>query len=944
MTGNSDDIAQLIALESDDGVLQDYDRTILQGEAYAKYAKIIQTGKKQGETLFHHVFSGVLLLETLRPRLGLSEIETRILYTAFTIHDLNKVTQEQKAFNRIATPEGVAGEIRNLGLEAFFPDWEIYLHDIATLVRGHGAHSDAAGERLIPIFGTRYGLGQARVDALVNLMRAADVAGLSHNLDERKHKADFLSHLNLYLTASGRDEQYELHTHRIVEQRGLLTNLIHNVLIEAVRGLGWLPVLFYSDGVVYLAARGSTPEDWPAQLETLGLQVSNQIKKLTLGKAADLIEQSAQGIKFRPDALTSGHSFDALFAEAHNLISKRKFNRETLETKARERVTAALERLSQRDPAAAETLAAAVANRPHLIQGSDEQMRAAELARTYFIFLNDYAPQINRPWTHIYSLLDLPEGQYAFYDAFDARYDRPYVLADHIPLSEEEVYLRLVEDGEQVWQQIISGSSADEDALLWSDYIRRYVIIDQQPLDTIQVTWPDHLIHYIENQHQQCVHCSSPYPTQLWRTADVRDGIEVQKFSNRLAGGGNREPVKSVCRVCRAQFMAEAANYTPVKGENLFYLHLFPRTFQTQAFVNAIRQGFKRVQQDQAVELKALHMDLEAVLAELREEAQPLRPHFSRTTKQGKAHPYGIYVPKFSESMAGLLVLPLNAPGDNDSERYLFALWYALILGRYFDAKVILTTDPSPPLTADHLPDLFLDLAPLGSAGLLQYNAYDAAASDGRGSLSSLWEAAKHLFALRRLLSPAEDKMPELVRAMSSSPLHLFHQADRILESKDRSFFARDAKPHLESLAILIGGERMTQLSQAMQQLAAHAWANGLRGSSLKRNSLLYPVSTLLSQLALRRSEHDLDFVIAATCQEIFEHLERIQEGDYKIGRGKREAIEQFVRGWYEMILYGSYGGSVQRMLNDQKLLMSAYLFYIQAEIPRKSQDQKESQ
>ncbi len=926
---------------SDSLILDDYDKTVIQGKTHAIYARIIQTGKKAGESLFHHVLNGVLLLETLRPLLGLTDDEARVLYLAFTIHDLNKVSPDRKAFNQIATPDNVREEIKRLELEAFLPQWERYLQDITTLVRGHGAHSDVAGERLIPAFGARYGLGQERINALVYLMRAADVIGLSPSLEERKHKVDFISHLNQYLTASHRPEQYELHLHRIVEQRGLLTNLMHNTLIEAFQTEhGWLPIVLYSDGVMYIAPRGAQPIDGASLPQRLGERVSRQIQSLTGCDPATLIEQTAQGIKFRPDALTAGHGFSTLFAQAHNLISRRKFNLETLEAKARERLEAHLATLSQHDPIAAQSVSE-VANQRNLILATDAQMRSAELARTYFIFLNDYAPQVMNPWAHIYPLLNLPADRHSYFNAFDARYDRPYVLAGDVLLTEDEVYERLAADGEQMWQQLIIQASANDESILWMDYVRRYVVIDQQALDAGGTGWADHLAHYIENQHQQCIHCTSPFPTQLWRSADVRDGIEVQKFSNRLAAGGNREPVKHVCRVCRTQFMLESLNYPAVKGENLFYLHLFPRSFQTQPFVKALVRGFQRARDGFSESLKALHLNPEAVLEQMRR-AEPLRPGFANLTKQGKPHTYGIYAPQFSHSIAGLLVLPLNAPGDNDSERYLFALWYALILGRYLDARVILTKDPTPPFSADDLPELFLDLAPLGSAGLLRYSAYDTEAGDDRGSIDNLWEAVDHLFALRRLLSPAEDKLPDLVRALSSGPLHLFHRADRILEVNDRDFFAHDAQPHLERLAIIIGGEPMEKLSESLKQLAAHAWANGLRGSSLKRSSLLYPVTTMLNLLA-QRPEHDREFLIAVTVQEIFEHLERIQDGDFRIGRGKRHAIEQFVRDWHKLILHQAYRGSVQRMITDQKLLTSAYLFYIQAEIPHKTQDEKES-
>lgn len=921
-------------------ILSDYVEHVINGMTHARYRTVIQTGKKAGESLFTHVLNGVLVLETLRPELQLQDDEARALYTAFTIHDLNKVTDEQVSFSQLVTPERVAEEIQRLQLGAFFPDWQTYLQDITSLIRGHSGHYSVSTEMLMPKREAAYALGMSRVKALTQLMRAADILGLSHTLDEQQHKQTFLSHLNRYLSESGLDRQFELHTHRLVEQRGLLTNVMHNAFMAVLAAYGWRVLLLYADGVVYLAPRGSAPPEIDTLRCSLGAGVASQIRQIVAGSPNDLIEQTAQGIKFKPDAFTSGQPFSALMGAVRNFVSRRRFKPDDLEAKARERIRAALERLAQKSPERAVALDSFLGSRSKLISASDEQLRVAELARTYYILLTDYMPEVTKPWQRLYQLLEVPLDLHALFDEFDARYDRPYVLADSIPLTEEEVYARILADGNELWERMTGAGAGDENAELWTHYVERYALVDGLLLAPGE--WSDHLVHYIENQHQQCIHCSSPFPTQPLRAADVRDGIEVQKFSNRLSGGGAREPVKSICRVCRTQFLIEALTFDGVKGESLFYLHIFPRTFTTSAFTEGMRRAYRRIR-DGGADFRALHMDVETALKGLRaDDPEPLLPRFHLHTKAGKPHTYGVYVPKFDATLAGLMVMPLNAPGENDTENYLFALWYALVLGQYFGGKVILTREPTPPLIADHLPDLFLDTMPLGASGLLRYDSYDGDA-DSAGSLGELEDAVYRLFELRRILSPREDVMPQLVRALGTSPLHIFFEADRILEAKKRDFSARDAHEHLVALAINLGGYRMAQLSEALTHLAAHAWEHRLRGRSLERSSLLYPVKTIFEKLSQQRREHDREFIIALTCEDIFAHLDRIQEGEFKIGRAKREAIEQFVRGWYELVVDGVYAGQVQRLLADEKALMSAFLFYIKSQIPRRTQEDKEN-
>ncbi len=135
----------------------------------------------------------------------------------------------------------------------------------------------------------------------------------------------------------------------------------------------------------------------------------------------------------------------------------------------------------------------------------------------------------------------------------------------------------------------------------------------------------------------------------------------------------------------------------------------------------------------------------------------------------------------------------------------------------------------------------------------------------------------------------------------------------------------------------------MTQLSEELQRLAALAWQNGLRGASLKKNALLFPVDEIFQKLNHPGGIADRETLKAATSQDIFDHLERIATDErYKPGRRKHEAIKDFVSGWFEGVLAGVYGGNVRKMLTDEKLLRSAYHFYIREQIPRRAEEAPE--
>ena len=83
-------IALLLGKRKKAPIFNDYIEHIANGSLQA-YKAILQHGGKHGESLYTHVLNGILVLETLRQPLQLNDIEARVLYTAFTVHDINKV-------------------------------------------------------------------------------------------------------------------------------------------------------------------------------------------------------------------------------------------------------------------------------------------------------------------------------------------------------------------------------------------------------------------------------------------------------------------------------------------------------------------------------------------------------------------------------------------------------------------------------------------------------------------------------------------------------------------------------------------------------------------------------------------------------------------------------------------------------------------------------------
>jgi len=921
--------------------------------ALLPYKTIFQYGGKSGQSLYTHVMDGIFVLETLRSALHLTDDEARVLFTAYTVHDINKVLGTQEPFSKLATTENIAAEITRLGLDAFFPAWQAYLTDITSLVRGHSGHHHAGGERWVVKGADRYRLGLKRVNALLHLMRAVDVVDLSHTLEEQRHKADFLGHLNAYLADSGQAVQYTFFTHRLSEMRGLLTNVIHNSIVRELRDAhGLTPLLFYPDGVAYLIDRTQELHIGPAERQRMAARVAESLAQMTSAKFRDFISSRGQGIRVNRKCLELGIPFCEIWREIYNRIQRRTYRPEELEARVRERTRRTFAKTAKAAPEAAKEVAGLLEGDTPLVAMAPERLRLGELVRTYYIFLNEHLKDIiPDAWEHIYRLLDVPQERWPCYSYFDARYDRAYVLARDLTLDEEALYRRIEEDGSALVDDNTQGGE-DPRVALFSDYLARYALFGREGRPA--VTFDDHLSHYVANQHRQCVTCGGPFPTAKWMTDDVRSDITVQTFSNRLRGGPG-EPKKYVCAVCQIQFLLEKLNYPTVRGEHTMYLHLFPYAFLTEPFIEGLLNTVRRITtEDTAVQ--ALNLDQqEAIPTYLAGTITP--PAFRTRTAKDKPQPYGLYLPRYDETVGNLLIFPINPGGDNDTQRFLFVLWNALVLQRHFGVKVLLTEAPVAPLDKEAFTDLYVDNIPLACRGLLPRNDYAqfADGTDQPGALAQLWEQVGHLFALQRLTYTAggQDGMSVLVRAMGEVPLTLFYETEKLIEAHARAgggqaegglitWLSQQAFPHVEALALSKGGDWMTELSAVLRKLAEIAWQNGLRGRSLEKSSLLFPLDEVLAKLAHAGGPADREALMAAAAMDIFDHLSRIAEEQYKPGRRKWEATKAFVGAFFADLLDGVYHGNVRRLLADEKLLRSAFLFYVREQIPHKREGESD--
>lgn len=906
-----------------------------------KSEQYLQYGGKEGQSLYTHILDGIFLLDQLRHLFDLSEQETRILFTAYTIHDINKLIGSTAGLSKDAVPEKIEEQISIYRLDRFFPDYAGYIYDITTLARKHPGHAQVSGESLIRSNTNRYGLGLDRVEELAAIMRALDAIDLSHTLDEQAHKTTFLSHINQYARSVG--VQYTLFSHQLDESRGALTNIFHNAISDHLyERYEMLPLLLYPNGIAYLLPRGSEPHIGASDLELIAARAAGEIARMTGASFADFIEVRPLGIKVDAKCLELGRPFDDILKAIYAITQRRSFKQTELAQKARERALASFTKFAARYPEAVPKVNALLSGEP--IAEGDEQLRLGELIRSYYIFLDShFGKAVPDAWQHIYNLLKISEEQQQTLAFFDARMDRAYVLVRDFGLDEETVYNTILEDGRTL---LVARTSSDPRVVLFTEYLARHTHFGAQSRPT---DFAAGLRQYVNNQHKQCVQCSEPFATTPWMAADVRSDIAVQTFSNRLRGGPG-EPKKQVCGMCQTQFLVERLSYLEIRGEHTVYLHLFPYAYQTQPFVVALRRVMQNLQRS---DLRALWLDGDRAMQRYTDTQHVIAPMLTHS-RQGKPHVYGVYLPSHADALIGnLLILPLNPAGENDTERFLFALEYALILQRYFGCRVVLSASPVVPFDQYSLGDLNVDMTPLSCRGLVDQNVYRQFKehSAKQGQLPQLWRQLTALYTIKRRISTGQDDpLPALVEALAFHPLGIFYTTEKLLERRVRDDrkarntewllidYSRQILPAVAELAHSKGGAQMSNLSTHLQHMAQIAWERRLRGRTREKHSLMVPLDQVMKKLNYRTKEQDIAFLRASSVEDIHEYLNRVAESKYRTGpRPKRwEYIKEFVDIFFDGILTEVYSNSVNRLLSDEKLIRSAFLFYIREQIPAK--------
>ena len=185
--------------------------------------------------------------------------------------DIRKLSREEhREIFQVLVPE--------LGLDRFlFSDqpekWTEYLDDLIYIAKNAQRRNDT--DRNTSEDGLNTRLNNSALESLTDLACLADRLA---SIIKHPHDAEKASLQDLLYSLS--DGELKFTYHSIAENRGVLTNVLNNAVMEAHQELDYQPLLYLPTGVVYIAPKNA-PE---VSLETLPNRVVDTIKSLCSGE------------------------------------------------------------------------------------------------------------------------------------------------------------------------------------------------------------------------------------------------------------------------------------------------------------------------------------------------------------------------------------------------------------------------------------------------------------------------------------------------------------------------------------------------------------------------------------------------------------------------------------------------------------------------------------
>jgi CRISPR-associated protein Csc3 len=717
------------------------------------------------QSLAVHLLNAAMGGWTLVKLADLDEIEQRLYLAGVTLHDLNKIVLKQLGSVRM---DGKGWEQYQRGFETWGEAlglWEFiprqYWQDAAFLAQNA---EEGRGQNLTL---ANFPDLQIEPDSLVDLAEFVNFADLAASIAHHPQDLEQKQRVKAIIRRRLRG-RYSLRHHRTTENRGLLTQAIHNAVMEKAKAAGWIPFLFFPDGVTYFVPREGAEPDVSDLVDT----VRSHILQTAAKGLGGLISRQPKGIiRHSPDMLevaTVDVAAKTLIRETFRLIGDK---RSPVTGTRREKIQKDFPELADLDwdyPSSIQVdrLAEGVRGLVGILEDyygvSHEQATHALLNA---LGLNDC---INA-WERIPSAGGVPHGWYYIAGHYMRRHQGSLNDAEL-----ETVMSKAVQNVLTAWKEpkkqtafpflqnyisAVLSLSQNQEIPNFSGELRRY-----------------HLNKASRKREPICAICNSAF--------DVRE--EFSSYSNKRVTSLKKESLRGICSVCQVEKLLR--RYSIGRGlsteDEVVYLHLYPDYFFTPETASIMSRAYDNFAQ-------SVFSDLDKELSKnnynpkLIPRADVFRINVDPNKNQKRRLDKAEYPPG---QMHGYYILgvPYLGKKPTDTESWFMPALLTLVAPLALGVKVIASRATLPPYDsgADFKETVIID-------GVHNYWMHGMRRTSFR--LDELKTAIPAAFSFYALTSqayqdarkfPVWNALNTVSQSLDTSPLYVFHYADRIQENR----------------------------------------------------------------------------------------------------------------------------------------------------------------
>lgn len=553
-------ILDYFSLKQAKGVSQNIAKNLAREVKQDKQEKVINTlVNLKDQSLAVHLLNAVLGGWTLVKLADLDNEEKQLYLAGVTLHDLNKIVLDKLGDFRMDGDnwDTYKQELNQWGerlnLWGFIS--QEYWQDVAYLAQNaeqkKGANKTGANYPNL-----QHSIGY--LDDFSDFIRFGDlVASVGYHPDDLEK--DSLRGILLRKLRG----KYTIRYHKTNENRGLLTQEIHNAVLEKTKKVGWIPFLYFPDGVTYFAPKDSDEPD----LTNIAEIIRNNTLKIVAKDVGNFISRAGKGVKYEPDLIEIADvklACETLIRCTFAIISDKK---DPVTGARREKILSKNSQLKSLDWEYPSNLQSdRVAEGFNGITGLIYDYFGLEKETITNLILDSLnMGKYFEDYQKIPSDGGVPHGWY---------YMGGHFIKENPSLNDAELEEIMLNSINKILEQLGKPNSPPTFSFL-DDYIAQVLNIDQ---NKINHNFAGELNRYHKNKANRkrepiCAICNSSF--------EIRE--EFSNYSNKRVTSASKESKRGICVICQMEKLLRrnAMDANLSAEDETIYLHLYPAYYFT---------------------------------------------------------------------------------------------------------------------------------------------------------------------------------------------------------------------------------------------------------------------------------------------------------------------------------------------------------------------------